>query len=81
MESPRPHGNPTVLPPLKPISITANETGKSLSELLADGRISAIIGAARRPGAPPGRPVDDAEPVAFDDLFVPVRGRMSGAGG
>lgn len=45
MESPRPHGNPTALPPLKPVSITANTTGKSLSELLAEGEIDAVIGA------------------------------------
>jgi 4,5-dihydroxyphthalate decarboxylase len=45
MEEPRPHGNPTVLPPLKPISIVANTSGKSLSELLEDGDIQAVVGA------------------------------------
>lgn len=45
MESPQPHGKPTVLPPLKPISITTNSTGKSLSQLLEDGQIQAVIGA------------------------------------
>jgi ABC-type nitrate/sulfonate/bicarbonate transport system substrate-binding protein len=45
MEEPKPHGNPTVLPPLKPISIVANTSGKSLSELLEAGDIQAVIGA------------------------------------
>jgi 4,5-dihydroxyphthalate decarboxylase len=45
MESPAAHGKPTVLPPLKPISIVPNKSGKSLSELLADGEIAATIGA------------------------------------
>jgi 4,5-dihydroxyphthalate decarboxylase len=45
IEEPRPHGNPTVLPPLKPISIVANTSGKSLSELLEAGDIQAVIGA------------------------------------
>ncbi|MGZ5828659.1 MAG: ABC transporter substrate-binding protein [Rhizomicrobium sp.] len=38
------HGNPTVLPLLKPVSIEVNNTGKSLSELLEAGAIDAIIG-------------------------------------
>jgi ABC-type nitrate/sulfonate/bicarbonate transport system substrate-binding protein len=45
MEEPRPHGNPTVLPPLKPVSIVANTSGKSLSELLEAGDIQAVVGA------------------------------------
>jgi 4,5-dihydroxyphthalate decarboxylase len=45
IESPAPHGKPTVLPPLKPVSITANKSGKSLSQLLEDGEIAAVIGA------------------------------------
>jgi 4,5-dihydroxyphthalate decarboxylase len=45
IEEPRPHGNPTVLPPLKPISIVANTSGKSLSELLEAGDIQAVVGA------------------------------------
>ncbi len=45
IESPAPHGKPTVLPPLNPVSITANKSGKSLSQLLADGEIQAVIGA------------------------------------
>ncbi len=38
------HGKPTVLPVLRPVSITANETGRSLSDLLAAGEIDAILG-------------------------------------
>jgi len=45
MESPASHGKPTVLPPLKPVAITVNRSGKSLSQLLEDGEISAVIGA------------------------------------
>lgn len=45
MESPNPHGKPTVLPPLKPVSIVANKSGKSLSQLLDGGDIQAVIGA------------------------------------
>ena len=45
MEEPRPHGNPTVLPPLKPVPIVANTSGKSLSELLEAGDIQAVVGA------------------------------------
>lgn len=45
MESPQPHGRPTVLPPIKPVSIVANRSGKSLSQLLAAGEIHGVIGA------------------------------------
>jgi 4,5-dihydroxyphthalate decarboxylase len=45
MEGPEPHGKPTVLPLLKPVSITNNMSGKSLSQLLEDGEIDATIGA------------------------------------
>jgi 4,5-dihydroxyphthalate decarboxylase len=45
MEEPGRHGNPTVLPTLKPISIVANSSGKSLSQLLESGDIHAIIAA------------------------------------
>jgi 4,5-dihydroxyphthalate decarboxylase len=45
MEEPRRHGNPTVLPLLKPLSIVANTSGKSLSQLLEAGEIHAVIGA------------------------------------
>ncbi|MGA7790245.1 MAG: ABC transporter substrate-binding protein [Xanthobacteraceae bacterium] len=38
------YGNPSVMPLLKPIKITPNQTGKSLSDLLAAGEIHAIIG-------------------------------------
>jgi 4,5-dihydroxyphthalate decarboxylase len=45
IDSPSSHGKPTVLPPLKPVSITINRSGRSLSQLLEDGEIAAIIGA------------------------------------
>lgn len=38
------HGDPTVLPLLKPVNIEVNHSGKSLSELLDDGSIDAMIG-------------------------------------
>src|SRR5207302_4509717 len=37
METPTRHGSPTVLPPLKPVSIVPNSSGKSLSALLEHG--------------------------------------------
>lgn len=45
METPGSHGKPTVLPPLKPVSIVTNRSGKSLSQLLDEGEIQAVIGA------------------------------------
>jgi 4,5-dihydroxyphthalate decarboxylase len=45
IDSPKPHGKPTVLPPLKPVAIKANDSGKSLSDLLEAGEIQAVIGA------------------------------------
>jgi len=45
MESSEPHGKPTKLPLVKPVNITANRSGKSLSQLLEDGEIDATIGA------------------------------------
>jgi 4,5-dihydroxyphthalate decarboxylase len=45
IDSPKPHGKPTVLPPLKPVAIRANDSGKSLSDLLEAGEIQAVIGA------------------------------------
>jgi 4,5-dihydroxyphthalate decarboxylase len=39
-----PHGHPTVLPVLRPVSIEANNTGRSLSDLIAAGEIDAILG-------------------------------------
>jgi 4,5-dihydroxyphthalate decarboxylase len=44
INSPKRHGNPTVLPTARKLSITANQSGKSLSELLEAGDIQAIIG-------------------------------------
>ncbi|HEX4409976.1 MAG TPA: ABC transporter substrate-binding protein [Xanthobacteraceae bacterium] len=44
-ESPAPHGKPTVLPPLKPVAIIPNRSGKSLSTLLEQGEVQAVIGA------------------------------------
>ncbi|MGD0024934.1 MAG: hypothetical protein ABSC37_09980 [Xanthobacteraceae bacterium] len=38
------HGNPSVMPMLKPINKTPNTSGKSLSELVETGEIHAIIG-------------------------------------
>jgi 4,5-dihydroxyphthalate decarboxylase len=45
MESASAHGKPTVLPPLKPVSIVTNKSGKSLSQLLDAGELQAVIGA------------------------------------
>jgi 4,5-dihydroxyphthalate decarboxylase len=42
--SPESHGNPSAPPSLKPVSIEANKSGLSLSELLARGDIQAIVG-------------------------------------
>jgi 4,5-dihydroxyphthalate decarboxylase len=39
----KPHGNPTRLKLAKPVSIEANSSGKSLSDLIAAGKIGAII--------------------------------------
>lgn len=44
INDPKPHGHPTVLPLLKPVSITANNSGKSLGDLLGAGEIQAILG-------------------------------------
>ncbi len=38
------HGNPTILPTAKKLSISANNSGKSLSKMLEDGELQAIIG-------------------------------------
>ncbi|OGA09640.1 MAG: hypothetical protein A3H33_07195 [Betaproteobacteria bacterium RIFCSPLOWO2_02_FULL_65_20] len=38
------HGNPTVLPLVRPVPIEINSSGKSLSDLLEERRIDAIIG-------------------------------------
>ena len=42
MNTPGSHGNPTVLPLVKPAPIEINRTGKSLSDLLEEGAIDAI---------------------------------------
>ena len=44
INSAKPHGNPTILPTVKKLSISANKSGKSLSRMLEDGELSAIIG-------------------------------------
>jgi 4,5-dihydroxyphthalate decarboxylase len=44
INSARPHGNPTILPTAKKLAISANKSGKSLSRMLEDGELSAIIG-------------------------------------
>jgi len=44
VNEPGAYGNPAVMPLLKPTKITPNQTGKSLSDLLATGEIHAIIG-------------------------------------
>ena len=44
VNEPGKYGNPAVMPMRKPVKITPNQTGKSLSELLETGEIQAIIG-------------------------------------
>jgi 4,5-dihydroxyphthalate decarboxylase len=44
VNEPGAYGNPSVMPLLKPTTITPNQSGKSLSDLLASGDIHAIIG-------------------------------------
>ncbi|MGB6733858.1 MAG: hypothetical protein WBE84_22185 [Xanthobacteraceae bacterium] len=44
VNEPGAYGNPSVMPLLKPTKITPNQSGKSLSDLLAAGEIHAIIG-------------------------------------
>jgi 4,5-dihydroxyphthalate decarboxylase len=44
INSAKAHGNPTILPTARKLSITANKSGKSLSQLLEAGELSAIIG-------------------------------------
>jgi 4,5-dihydroxyphthalate decarboxylase len=44
INSPTGHGEPTVLPMLRKVPITVNKSGKSLSQLLDEGEIDAIIG-------------------------------------
>jgi 4,5-dihydroxyphthalate decarboxylase len=44
VNEPGAYGNPSVMPLLKPVKITPNRSGKSLSDLLEGGDIQAIIG-------------------------------------
>lgn len=44
INAPGGHGEPSVLPLLREIPITQNRSGKSLSQLLSEGEIDAIIG-------------------------------------
>jgi len=44
INSSKAHGNPTILPTAKKLSISANKSGKSLSKMLEDGELQAIIG-------------------------------------
>src|SRR5262249_607609 len=48
IEKPARHGGPHAPPLLKPVTIEPNSTGRSLTDLLADGEIDALFG-ARRP--------------------------------
>ncbi len=44
VDQPGAYGNPSVMPLLKPVNIKANQSGKSLSDLLEAGEIQAVIG-------------------------------------
>jgi 4,5-dihydroxyphthalate decarboxylase len=44
INSAKSHGNPTILPTAKKLAISANKSGKSLSKMLEDGELQAIIG-------------------------------------
>jgi 4,5-dihydroxyphthalate decarboxylase len=44
INEPGAYGNPSVMPLLKPVNIKPNQSGKSLSDLLAAGEIAAIVG-------------------------------------
>ena len=44
INTPKQHGSPTILPTVRPVSIAANTSGKSLSKLLDDGEIQGLIG-------------------------------------
>jgi 4,5-dihydroxyphthalate decarboxylase len=44
INEPGAYGNPAVMPLLKPVNVTPNRSGKSLSDLLEAGEIQAIIG-------------------------------------
>jgi 4,5-dihydroxyphthalate decarboxylase len=55
VNAPGAYGNPSVMPLLKPVNITPNQSGKSLSDLLETGDIQAIIG-SNLPRALQGHP-------------------------
>ncbi len=38
------HGEPTAMPLLEPVNLSRNDTGRSLSDMLADGEIDALLG-------------------------------------
>jgi 4,5-dihydroxyphthalate decarboxylase len=38
------HGNPTTMPLVRPVAIERNQSGKSLSDLLEEGKLHAVIG-------------------------------------
>jgi len=59
-----PHGRPHAPPLLRPVAIEQNDSGHSLSELLADGSIDALLG-TRRP-----RPHPDIAPLFADAKAV-----------
>jgi 4,5-dihydroxyphthalate decarboxylase len=44
INSPTPHGEPSVLPMLREVNITRNASSKSLSQLIDEGELDAIIG-------------------------------------
>ncbi len=44
INSAKPHGNPTILPTVRKLAISANRSGQSLSQLLEAGELQAIIG-------------------------------------
>ena len=44
INSAKPHGNPTILPLVKKAAISGNTSGKSLSTLLEEGTLQALIG-------------------------------------
>lgn len=47
VNAPGAHGDPAVMPLLRPVKIEVNRSGKSLSALLEEGSIDAIIGSTR----------------------------------
>ncbi len=49
VESGGAHGSPHVLPLLRPVPIEQNRSGRSLGELLADGKIDAYLGSRKPP--------------------------------